>query len=301
MLYSFISSDHPLPSRDNVVLFSEEKIEGFRNWLISNNKSERTIRERINYLKRLISDLGYSVEIDEIFKYLAKQQPEARYHFIKALRLYLQYINRKDLLERINIKWRKYESSFLKEPEISLNDTLVAIRLASECSANYAIYLSTLLVTGLRPFQVRSLRWSNERLPQVFRLERKIGGELKKGYYAFVTPNLYLILLKNAVDDKVIKYSRKTEEKCLKKIKEEIPNFRPYELRSWNTVLLIKYGIQESVVKFIQGWAPESVMRRYYLDKHLGTDFMLKDILRKHNEALREVDEEIGKILGVEK
>ncbi len=294
LLYDVITSDGVIRRGDDVIPFSPEKLESFRNWLVANDKSERTINERLRYLKRLVASLGWFPTIDDVFAFLSRQSAGAREHYLKALRLWLQYIGREDLLNRFKGGWVIRESDH--EAAITLNEALAAIKIAAINSRRYALYLATLLVTGLRPHEVRALRWDNEVIPQVIKLEKK--SRYKRAYYAFLTPKLYTLLLQDSRDSRVVKWRRETEYRTLKLIKEEIPAFRPYELRALNTALLLKAGIPEPIIKFIHGWAPRSTMRRYYIDKQLSTKEMLKDILKKHNKALEEIDSLLERILS---
>ena len=48
----------------------------------------------------------------------------------------------------------------------------------------------------------------------------------------------------------------------------------------------------------MHGWSPISVVRRYYLDKQLGLEEMLEDLLAKHNNALESVDQRLAEVFG---
>ena len=295
MLYEFLYTPKKLKPNSDVIILPGS-YEDFTAWLQSQGKSQRTIRERINYLKRLSNELGHRFTLNQFYKHMAKQQPRAREHYLKALRLYLRYIDRRDVLERLKGGWTPSSQELKTESAVSLEEAYDAIQIATMHSRDYALYLATILITGLRPHEVRALRWNKQVIPQVFKLEKK--SRLKRAYHAFLTPNLYIELLKNKRGDRVVHYRRETEYNILLKIKKEIPQFRPYELRALNAALLFKAGLPESIVKYMHGWSPISVVRRYYLDKQLGLEEMLEDLLAKHNKALESVDERLGEILA---
>jgi len=296
LLYEFIRSEVLPKGVDDVIVLSPRRLESFADYLKSLGRSERTVEERLNYLTRLASALGWSFSVEDLYKYLSGQSPNVRDHIMKALRLYLRFEDREDLLSKLRGGWTHKEVDL--EDSISLEEALDAVRVAAGASRDYSLYLATLLVTGLRPHEVRSLRWSNEVIPQVIKVEK--ASRTKRAYYAFLTPNLYLELIKEARDvgGRVVHYRRETEYLVLKEIRTKIPSFRPYSLRALNTALLVKAGVPQPVIEFIHGWAPRSVMRLHYLDKQLTQKEMLKDILQKHNQALKEVDEKLSAILS---
>ncbi|MEM1681112.1 MAG: integrase [Sulfolobales archaeon] len=296
MLYEFIRGEVLPKEVDDVIVLSPQRLESFADYLKSLGRSERTVEERLNYLSRLTSVLGWSFSIDDLYKYLSAQSPNVRDHVVKALRLYLRFEDREDLLSKLRGGWIHKEVDL--EDSISLEEALNAVEVAAGVSRDYSLYLATLLVTGLRPHEVRSLRWVNEVIPQVIKVEKV--SRTKRAYYAFLTPNLYLELIKEARDvgDRVVRYRRETEYIALKEVRVKIPSFRPYQLRALNTALLVKAGVPQPVIEFIHGWAPRNIMRLHYLDKQLTQKEMLKDILQKHNQALKEVDEKLQQILG---
>ncbi len=268
-------------------------LSGFEAWLRAQGRGERTIRERIAYLERLRRELGTRFTVDDLYRFLANSG--AREHYLKAVRLLLKYQGRDDLLDRLRGGWTPSSNELKIETAIGLEEALGAIRIAAGENSDYALYLAAILVTGLRPHEVRALRWSRQVIPRVFRLEKR--SRLKRAYHAFLSPNLYAILLGSKKDDRVVRYRRETEYHVLKRIKERYPGFRPYELRALNAALLFKAGIPEPLIKYMHGWAPESVLRRYYLDRQLGLEEMLEDLLQKHNAALESVDRRLTEIL----
>ncbi len=274
------------------VIILPPDLSGFEAWLRSQGRSERTIRERLQYLERLRGELGHRFTLDRFYRHIAESG--AREHYLKALRLLLRYQGRDDLLERLRGGWTPARKELRLEAAVSLEEALDAIHIAAGYSRDYALYLAAILVTGLRPHEVRGLRWSMQVLPQVFRLEKR--SRLKRAYHAFLTPNLYTMLLEARRDDRLVRYRRETEYHVLKKIRRVYLAFRPYELRALNTALLFKAGLPEPLIKYMHGWAPESVLRRHYLDKHLGLEEMLEDLLVKHNQALQQVDERLQEL-----
>ena len=294
MLYEFIRGEVLPKDVDDVIVLSPQRLESFVDYLKSLGRSEKTVEGRLSYLRRLYGELGWSFSVDDLYKYLSTQSPNVRDHVVKALRLYLRFEDREDVLSKLRGGWIHKEVDL--EDSISLEEALDAIKVATSVSRDYSLYLATLLVTGLRPHEVRSLRWSSEVIPQVIQVEKV--SKTKRAYYAFLTPNLYLELIKEARDvgDKVVRYRRETEYLTLKEVKAKIPSFRPYQLRALNTALLVKAGVPQPVIEFIHGWAPRNIMRLHYLDKQLTQKEMLKDILQKHNQALKEVDEKLQQI-----
>ncbi len=295
LLYGFISSSKELGMSNGVIVFPSD-LTGFEAWLRSQGRAPRTVRGRLAYLHRLVNELGHRVELDELYGFLARQAPGAREHFLKALRLFLQYSGRGDLLDRVRGGWQRPSRELKLESAVSLEDALSAIGMAADMSMDYALYLSVLLVSGLRPHEARLLRWGMLVEPQIFKIEKQ--SRLKRAYHAFITPRLYMLLVKSRRGERVVHYRRETEYHVLKRIREELPHFRPYELRALNAALLVRAGIPESVVKYLHGWAPESVLRRFYLDKQMSLVEMLLDVLSKHNEALEHVDSQLEAILG---
>ncbi|MEM4976596.1 MAG: integrase [Desulfurococcaceae archaeon] len=295
LLYEFLRGDILPKEVDDVIALSPKRLESFADYLRSLGRSERTVEERLRYLRRLCEELGWSFSVDDLYKYLSDRSPNVRDHIVKALRLYLRFEDREDVLSKLRGGWIHKEVDL--EDSISLEEALDAIKVATSVSRDYSLYLATLLVTGLRPHEVRSLRWSSEVIPQVIKVEKV--SRTKRAYYAFLTPNLYLELIKEAKEEggRVVHYRREIEYLALKEIRTKIPSFRPYSLRALNTTLLVKAGVPQPVIEFIHGWAPRNIMRLHYLDKQLTQKEMLKDILQKHNQALKEVDEKLNALL----
>ena len=245
---------------------------------------------------QITRDLGWKPSIYDIIEYMSGLPSDKQLHLKKAVRLYLKFIKRKDLLEFFEGGWSSSTSSG-DVVTISLAEALGAISLASYMDPVYAIYLCTLLVTGLRPCEVKSITWDNQLValdPRIFKLE-KMERKTKRAYYAFTTPALLEALEKlkdrpRRRTNKIVIYRREVEYEVLKKIKHVYQKFEPRLLRDVNSWILTKAGIQETIVKFIHGWTSKEVFYKHYLRPQMTREEALLEILHMHNQALKEID-----------
>jgi len=300
LLYGFLEAKlNPLLS-ETVIHFSPESIDKFRAWLISQGRAGRTVEERIRYIRSLISDLGWSIDIYKAIEYMSKLPEHKRDHVRKSLRLYLRFTKRMDLLELLSGGWRHAPREIDVEPSITLEEAKEVIEIAKTISVDYALYLAALLVTGLRPSELRGITWRDQSSvdPKIFRVNHET--KTKRSYYAFLTPGL-LKLLEDArgSSDKLVRWRRETEYKVLKVVRLKHPGFKPYDLRSLNTYILYLRKVDPLKIKLIHGWIPQQeVMTKYYLIKHLNKNETLLEILSTHNNALADIDEWIRSIFG---
>ncbi len=274
-------------SRPVIRLPVPEELEGFKAYLVTKGKSERTIRERIRYLERLVDELGMTPSVNDLLSFLAERSPHERDHFRKALRLWLSYSGQKEALEYLSGGWVRTEA---RDVGVGLEEALEAIRIAWSVEPKYALYLILLLVTGLRPSELRSVKRSGQVLPLIFSIE-KPNTATKRHSYAFLTPTS--LELRDKVlgrYERLVFWRREIEYKALKGIRESLPGFRPYALRALNAELLLRGGVPEAIIDYIQGRAPETVLRKHYLHKQMTRQEMLLDILDQHNKALKDVD-----------
>ncbi len=155
--------------------------------MISQGKSDRTIKEHLNYLRKLINNFGWSIDVYKIIEYLSTLAPGQRDHYRKALRLYLRFIDRKEFLELLSGKWISRDSE--KEPGITLKQAKEIIEIATAIDKDYALYLAALLVTGIRPKELRAITWNDQMNtidPRIFKINNT--STTKRSYYAFLTP-----------------------------------------------------------------------------------------------------------------
>ncbi|MEM4629908.1 MAG: hypothetical protein QXL83_08095, partial [Zestosphaera sp.] len=75
LLYEFIRSEVLPKGADDVIVLSPRRLESFADYLKSLGRSGRTVEERLNYLTRLASALGWSFSVDDLYKYLSGQSP----------------------------------------------------------------------------------------------------------------------------------------------------------------------------------------------------------------------------------
>ncbi len=300
LLYSFFETSLNPLLRDSVIHFSPDSLEKFKAWLISQGRTKKTIRDHMNYLKKLVNKFGWSIDIYKVIEYLSTLSHGQRNHYRKALRLYLKFINRKEFLELLSGKWTSNESE--KEPGITLEQAKEIIEIAATLNIDYALYLAALLITGIRPKELKTITWDDQMNtvdPKIFKI--KTSSQLKRSYYAFLTPNLLKLLekTKRTRSNKLVHWRRETEHNILKIIKTKYPTFRPYELRSLNTYILYMNKVDVLKIKLIHGWIPKAeVMTNYYLIKHLNKNETLLEILDTHNKVFKEIDEWIGEVLG---
>ncbi|NPA99693.1 MAG: tyrosine-type recombinase/integrase [Crenarchaeota archaeon] len=230
---------------------------------------------------------------------MSRQKPSVRDHIRKAIRLYLHFVRRKDLLDLFSYE-AKGEDEDEGEPAIGLDEFYDILTVAKTINKNYAVYLAGLLVTGLRPYELRSLTWNDQADidPRIFRL--RVMSRRKRAYYAFLTPGLLDVLEKTKItgSPKLFHYSHKTERKVLKAIRRLKPGFRPYDLRSLNTYILYQAGIDWDTIRFMHGWISRKTWWKYYLRKHVTKEQALLETLRLHNQVFQPIDQKITEILG---
>ncbi|WP_180385538.1 integrase [Pyrodictium delaneyi] len=247
-------------------------------------------------MEKIAEELGLAPSADAVLEFLAGRSPHERDHFRKALRLWLKYSGQREALELLSGGWAKTEAG---GTGVSLEEALEAIRIAWGVDPRYALYLALLLITGLRPVELRSVKRSGQILPLVFAIE-KPSTTTKRHSYAFLTPTALGLRDKLLGRyEKLVFWRREVEYEALKAIRERLPGFRPYALRALNAELLLRGGVPEAIIDYIQGRAPETVLRKHYLHKQMTRQEMLLDILGQHNKALRDVDEWLrGEILS---
>jgi len=125
--------------------------------------------------------------VDVVLQFLVDEEsPNVRDHYRKALRLWLRYSGQKDALEYLSGGWAP--STENPEPAVTLEEALEIARLAWRVDRRYAVYLLGLLVTGLRPSELRSSRRDRAKAPLVFELEKPSTRTKRSTGYAFVTP-----------------------------------------------------------------------------------------------------------------
>ena len=262
--------------------------------MVSSGRSERTVAERIKYLERIVEKLGLAPSTDAVLEFLAERSPHERDHYRKALRLWLKYSGQDEALRLLRGGWARAEPG---EGGLSLEEALEAIRVAWGVEPRYALYLALLLVTGLRPVELRSVKRSGQLLPLVFAIE-KPSSTTKRHSYAFLTPTALELRDKLLGRyEKLVFWRREVEHEALKAIRERLPGFKPYQLRALNAELLLRGGLPEAIIDYIQGRAPETVLRKHYLHKQMTRQEMLLDILGQHNKALKDVDDWIRREL----
>jgi integrase len=270
-----------------------EELEGFSAWLTLQGKTERTVRERLQYLERLAEELGLSPSIEAVLAFLAEEEsPHARDHYKKALRLWLRYSWQKEALEYLRGGWAPSREP---EPAVTLEEALEIAGLAWGVDRRYAVYLLGLLVTGLRPSELRSARRDRAKAPLVFEIEKPSTRTKRSTGYAFVTPAW--LELRDAVlgkgYERLVWWRRETEHQALKTVREKYPGFAPYQLRSLNLWLLTRAGLDLALANYLQGRAPKTIGEKHYLRRLLQRENPLLWLLEQHNKALREVDQYI--------
>ena len=299
LLYELMSENYDFHGEDPVIVFSPESLERFAAWMKAQDKKPRTIKERLHSLRRLISALGWKPSVYDIIDYMSRQSENARDHIRKAVRLYLHFIGRKELLELFKAGWKHYEEEEI-EPAIGIDEFYDILVVAKNINKNYAIYLAGLLITGLRPVELRSLEWRDQTVidPRIFRL--RVTSRRKRAYYAFLTPGLLGILENTMIESsqKLFHYRRENEYKVLKAIRKLKPGFRPYDLRSLNTYLLYSARIDKDTIRFMHGWISRKTWWKFYLSRHVTKKQALLETLRMHNTVFHEIDQRITKILG---
>ncbi len=268
---------------------AEDDLEGFVAWLRQRGRTERTIEERVRYLRKLSERLGALPTIEGVLRFFEGLNGAERDHYRKALRLWLRYSGQRKALEWFEGGWESRRES--SQPGIALEEAFEAVKIAWSVEPRYALYLVLLLVTGLRPSELRAARRDKPLAPLVFEIE-KPQTTTKRHSYAFLTPAALELRdkLLGSGYDRLAWYRRQKEHECLKVVREKLPSFRPYDLRALNAQLLIMNGVPVPVANYIQGRAPEDVLRRHYLDKQLTREEIILDVLKRHNQALRDVD-----------
>ena len=119
----------------------------------------------------------------------------------------------------------------------------------------------------------------------------------KRAYYAFFTRRIWELLkqLRKPWQERVVAYRREYEHKCLKRIRQEIPWFEPYQLRHLNATILVLRNMPSDLVNFIQGRAQEDILMRYYA--HLDLKMALRELREQLSERLEDVDQRIAEII----
>jgi len=199
----------------------------------------------------------------------------------------------KKLRRKLKIKWNEKQPADIFEKITSLDEALKAIEIAAEIYPEYAIYLATLLESGLRPIELLTVRKEAFR-PQLRIIKVMIIRKTKRAFIGILGPKLTEILrdmISRRNWTRLFELNKDRVNKASKKIREEIPWFRPYHLRKLNASILLKKGVDSQIVDLLQGRAEATVLMQHYFKT------TIEELVKIHNSAIKEIDDKIYSIL----
>ncbi len=127
-------------------VFVKREVEGFRAWLSSKGRSKKTVKERCRCLRNFLLS-GTPLTARGLTAFFSRLRPGEAEHYAKALRLYLKYKGRRDLIEYVPSVSVKVEGGAREAPRYE-----DVRKVAEYIETREALYLYAMLAeSGLRP------------------------------------------------------------------------------------------------------------------------------------------------------
>jgi len=190
--------------------------------------------------------------------------------------------------KRLHISWGRREPSGPRYVP-SINDILTAIRIAKSMNVHIALKIYGLAVSGIRPCELSLITWNSINWDIGLAKINK-ASKTKRANYMFLSPKLIKILKQfKGKKLKPFGYSEATEFYVLREIRKKVWGFDFYGLRHFNSSYLALKGMTDLKIDVIQGRAPISVLRRYYI--HIkDVMHMLAELKREYDELIKDLD-----------
>ena len=278
----------------------EEDVERFERILRAKGRSEKTIKDRIRYLRKALSDLNWELSPETIEEYLyevANESPHIAGHIAVSLKLFIKYVIKDDLLYN-SFKIVRNSLPVRHEP-LTLDQVRAIAKHIAHLGAK--AYFVLLTETGLRPGEVLNLRLSDidlkERVIRVFK-----EGKTKRAYISFFSEKTKEFLIKEYLpfrQDFIERYEVALRnlgfsEEYVKEWKQKLFPFKDYELRqeiyrasekvlgrqirlydlrSFFASYMSLKGVPGQIIDLLQGRVPPrefEVLQRHYLAISIG-------------------------------
>jgi integrase-like protein len=250
--------------------------DGFRSWLISQDKTKVTVKNTVNYAKRF----SYILDTGDASSLLTLSQRN-KHHAMSALANYAKYTGRYDqflqLRQRYNLKWSKgsslqYFERFFHNKELSFDMMLSKVKQMIQVLPPYMgqiVKFGTLI--GLRPTEIlQSVELINDKqaFPQYYDVEnmmlchfrfKQFIRTTKIAYVSFVTPEM-VDMVKGPTSMQPLTYSQ-IRNVCDRGGISCDMRFCRKIFATW----LYRSGISEATINMLQGRCPPSILHQHYL------------------------------------
>ncbi|GAY26536.1 hypothetical protein ATG_17400 [Desulfurococcaceae archaeon AG1] len=270
----------------------DSEVQEFLSWvrdLVSKSYYEKNIKIYAKYLRYLVSSARFA-------QILATKSPKVRTHILKVVANFTRFLDNKYettiysdhyeiLKKRLKIRWSIEPLTPRRIP--SVDELIDIVSISSDIYINYALFIYLLSISGLRPSEVRHLEIRDIITPIMK------GLSTKRAYYCFVTDNYLKLASKLGLNR--VKLSSTGVYMARKAIKQRYPWFTLYSLRHFFATYMIRKGMAEAKVDFIQGRAPRTVLRKYYI--HLDEGEALEELYREYRELIRELDNTLYNVI----
>jgi integrase len=270
----------------------DSEVQEFLGWVrdfVSKSYYEKNIKIYVRYLRYLASSARFA-------QVLATKSPKVRTHILKVVANFTRFLDNKYettiysdhyeiLKKRLRIKWSIEPLNPRRIP--SIDELADIISISSDAYINYGLFIYLLSISGLRPSEARHLEIRDVITPIMK------GSSTKRAYYCFVTDNYLKIASMLGLNK--IKLSSAGVYMAKRAIRQRYPWFTLYSLRHFFATYMIRKGMAEAKVDFIQGRAPRTILRKHYI--HLDEGEALEELYREYKELVKEVDNTLYKII----
>ena len=277
---------------NNVCLIDEKLVKDFKEYLIQQEQSPHTIRNKIQYVRRF-----YYVLQEENAQDLMSVSPETRQHAMKSLASWSKFMGIYDrwqtLIKRFQLKWPKKEAyAVFNEIFNDSNESFAA--MLKWVKESVSILPSTLgnvilfnTLTGLRPdegYKAMNLIRTDE----TAYIDRK---RMLLMHYKY--PKLFLRVSKNAyvsiMNDDILQIAQKAEPiTSYAFIRNTFGNYsvsmNMYYCRKVFATYLRNEGIEPEIIDLLQGRISTSIfVRHYYRPDSSKFDEIRKMLTKLHD------------------
>jgi intergrase/recombinase len=276
---------------------SDDDYDGFRSWLVSQDKTKVTVKNTVNYAKRF----SHILDIGDASSLLTLSQRN-KHHAMSALANYAKYTGRYDqflqLIQRYNLKWSKggslqYFERFFHNKELSFEAMLSKVKQMIKVLPPFMGQIIKFgVLTGLRSSEilqsVELINSSSETLQEYYDVEnmmlchwkfKQFLRTTKIAYVSFVTPEM-VDMVKGSTSMQPLTYTQ-IRSVCYNNGITCDMRFCRKLFATW----LYRSGISEATINMLQGRCPPSILHQHYL---ASADSSLRRDVLTAVEKLRE-------------
>ncbi len=306
LLYQYLG-DY-LKTTTNTYIVSEDDVKKFE--IILNEKALSTRKQRMRYLNRALSELGYELSPDGIRELLSEAEtPNIARHMANSLKLLIKTVVREKNISLAQLLYTSFKvprGKYKHKPENLDLETLKKIfKEINHLGAK--TYFLVLCETGLRVGEAYNIMLDQLDLEhRVIKLMKE--NETKRAYISFIhektaeyLKNIYLPYreefvrkyensIKQIVND-IEKWKQKLFPFQLPDLKVSIKEamkkvlgkeFRLYDIRSFWASYMLKKGVSPMIINLLQGRAPPEQFKILQNHYFVISDIELQQIYDKY-------------------